>query len=66
VSSVSGRETARGLFAATVGDVSTPYWIIVFPLQAIGFGIGVAVFGASVSANRTLLSVLTAILPPCC
>lgn len=55
VSSVSGRQTAHrgpravmltglivgaaGLFAATIVDASTPYWVIVLPLLAIGFGI---------------------------
>jgi DHA2 family methylenomycin A resistance protein-like MFS transporter len=55
VSSVSGRETARrgprtvmvtglavgasGLFAATLVGATTPYWVLVLPLLAIGFGI---------------------------
>jgi DHA2 family methylenomycin A resistance protein-like MFS transporter len=55
VSSISGRETARrgprtvmligllvgalGLFAATMVGGTTPYWVLVLPLLAIGFGI---------------------------
>jgi DHA2 family methylenomycin A resistance protein-like MFS transporter len=55
VSSLSGRQTARrgarsvmliglvvgaaGLFAMTMAGPSTPYWILLLPLLAIGFGI---------------------------
>jgi MFS transporter, DHA2 family, methylenomycin A resistance protein len=55
VSSLSGRQTARrgprrvmliglavgatGLLLATFVDTTTPYWMLVFPLLAIGFGI---------------------------